>query len=198
MLGVDQLTQERWRQEVRRESAAERRQRLLAQDLENAEISVEDDAGRDVSNLLAQMGRPLSCQQVMDKLKLSNPRFVFERSKSFPDLMGIYVNIKERNQAGSWEDKRVFVCGMESGIMPEFSVLHKTKIRVPDKDIFGNVKPTREVKWKETDTFESETRGWRTVLIRLLHAGLVTRLDVEKHFGWTPSRESKKWYERTK
>src|SRR5205823_348001 len=89
------------------------------------------------------------------------------------------------------------ICGMESGIMPEFSVLHKTKTRLPDQELFGAKTATREVAWKDVETFASETRGWRTVLIRLLHAGLINRLQIERYFGWQPSHESAKWHART-
>ena len=82
--------------------------------------------------------------------------------------------------------------------MPEFSVLHKRTINVPDNDLFNQKKPTREVEWKQAQTFEDETRGWRTVLIRLWHAGLIDSPSITQHFGWTPSRDSEKWHKLTK
>ena len=115
MLGVDGLTQERWRREVGRETAVERRQRILAENLEKAEISVADDAGHDVSNLLEQLGRPLSCSEVMRRLKLCSPaghRLTFEQSKACPDKMGVYVNLLVKNTTGAWQKKKLFVCGM--------------------------------------------------------------------------------------
>jgi hypothetical protein len=87
---------------------------------------------------------------------------------------------------------------MEAGIMPEFSVLHKQTKEVPNPDAFGNTEPTRDHNWNTVDTFSGETRGWRTILIRLMRASLITRLDVEKYFSWTPSVESANWYEKTR
>lgn len=208
MLGVDGLTQERWRQAERKESAIERRQRILAQDLQSNSLSVEDDAGRDVSNLLAQMGRPLTSWDVMRRLKKCNARFHFEYSKSDPTKIGVYLRDKEKTDAGGEVEVLRHICGMEAGIMPEFSVIHKRKKRVANQDIFGkftdapndprNRVDRDAVKWKEISTFADETRGWRTVLVRLLHARLITEGDVHKQFGWQPSKDSKKWYEKTR
>lgn len=189
MLGIDEAVQERWRKEGFREESISSRQRVLAENLEKAALSVADDGVYDVSVAAAQLGRPMTSETVQSKLKQCNSHLHFERSISHPELTGIYLR-----QGG----KTVHICGMESGIMPEFSVLHKKKIKVPNQDLFGSTNPTREIDWNKTDTFASETRGWRTVLIRLLHAGLITRGDVERHFGWTPSRDSQKWADQTK
>lgn len=198
MLGVDGLKQESWRRAETKESAIERRQRLLAEDLQKATVTVEPDEGRDVTNLLAQMGKPMTADSVIQKLKFCNPKLVFIRAIRYPELYGIYLQTKERTPAGTWVDKQIHVCGMGSGVMPEFSVKHKRTTKVPNKELFGKEKPTRDVDWNEIETFADETRGWRTVLVRLLHAGLITRGDVGRHFGWTPSRDSKAWYSQTR
>ena len=198
MLALDSEAQRRWRLETNKESLTERRQRMLADDLKSNTVTVEPDGGRDVSNLLAQMGKPMSAQQLIERLRRCNPRLVFERAPAYPNLYGIYVTTHEKTAAGTWMEKKAHICGMEAGIMPEFSVLHKKKIRVPNRELFGAAKPTREVDWTEIETFADETRGWRTVLIRLLHANLITRGDVQKHFGWEPSRDSRKWHEQTR
>lgn len=199
MLALDTQAQERWRRTEKRESFQERRQRDLVHNLKSNTITVEPDSGRDVSDLLAQMGKPMTSQQVIDKLKLCNPRLVFKRSISFPErYYDIRLSYKERNAAGTLVDKEKQICGMEAGIMPEFSVLHKKKIQVPNPDFFTNRTPHREIKWMEIDTFADETRGWRTVLVRLLHERLITEAQVARHFGWTPTRESRKWHEQTK
>lgn len=189
MLGIDEAVKARWRREGFREDAISNRQRVLAENLQRAAVTVEDDAGHDVSSVESQMGRPLASSVVQAKLKRCNPRLFFERSIRYPELTGVYLVEGER---------AIHICGMESGMMPEFSVIKKKTIKIPNQDLIGNKTPTREVEWSETETFASETRGWRTVLIRLLHKNLITRGDVEKHFGWTPSRDSQKWAEQTK
>ena len=197
MLALDTQAQERWRQQEKRDSFQERRQRDLIHNLQSNTVTVEPDGGRDVSDLLAQMGRPLTSQQVIDKLKLCNSRLVFRRSTAFPDrYYDIRIATKEASPTGGLVDKETQVCGMEAGIMPEFSVMHKKKIKVANPEFFKSRKA--EVPWLEVDTFADETRGWRTVLVRLLHNHLITEADVQKHFGWAPSRESLKWHLQTK
>ncbi len=176
-----------------KEAAAVRRAALLDQEIRSNTRSVEDDAGRPTSDILAQLGRPLPAQEVIRRLKLCNGRLIFERSIASPELTGVYVEKWERTAAGGWEKKKMHVCGMESGIMPEFSVLHRTTKKVADNELFGNKKPVGEVKWKEVPTFLDETRGWRTLVLRLMKANLITKLDVEKHFGWNPTYQSEKW-----
>lgn len=197
MLGVDEKTQRRWAKKQVQEKTREAAQKALAHEILSSTITVEDDAGRDTTNLLAQMGRPMTSTEVQRRLKLCNQNLIFVRSPAYPELTGIYIEKDERTAAGGWAKRRIHVCGMESGIMPEFSVRHKIKKRVANPDLLGSEKPTRDIDWKVVDTFGQETRGWRTVLLRLLHAGLINRCNVEKNFGFTPSQTSKKWYEET-
>jgi len=198
MLVLDTSAQQNWQQAAKVESQAASRQKMLAQEIESNSITVEDDAGRDTSNLVAQMGRPLASQEVQRRLKLIYPGLVFEVSPGDVTKTGIYIWKDVKNVAGGWEKRKTFLCGMESGIMPEFSVIHKTKKRVANPALFGKETPTREVDWLYVDTIAAETRGWRTVLVRLLHLGILTRWDVEKHFGWQPSSDSRKWAEQTR
>lgn len=191
MLGVDEQAQKRWRAESRKESQRETLRRNLEHDIETNTISVQADNGHDVSNALEQMGRPMTRQQFIDKLILCNRRLVFEEARADPTKWGVYV------QTDGPEGK-LFICGMEAGIMPEMSILHKTVIKKPNPDLIGNTNPTRDIDWIDIETFAGETRGWRTVLARLLHARLITESDVTKHFGWTPHRPSEKWYNATR
>lgn len=197
MLVLDSAGQANWRDAARKESGHESRQRTLAQEIRSNTITVEPDGQRDVSNLLAQMGRPMSCSEVMDRLILCNPNLVFERSNADSSKMGVYVLRDYKLPTGGFEKKKVFLFGMESGFMPEFSVLHKAKAHLPNPELLGSTKRTREVDWLAVDTFASETRGWRTVLVRLLHQQLITRHEIEKYFGWAPSKDSAKWHLQT-
>jgi hypothetical protein len=201
MLAKDSDLQDRWRQQQKRESDAERRQRQLADELQNHAVTVADDAGHDISNLMAQLGKPLSSQQIIEKLTKCNPRLYFEVSPSDATKVGIYlvdptgkVYVNPRGEVLTLKH----ICGMESGISPEFTVIHKTTTKVANQELFGRKEATREVPWKQVETYYDQTRGWRTVLIRLLHAGLINSGDVEKHFGWTPSRDSQRWADQTR
>lgn len=198
MLGIDGQKIQQWKEKDKRSKALERKLEVLANDLKSNTVTVEDDAGRDVSILAAQMGKPMFADDVIKKLKICNPNLIFIRAlPNYPNLYGIYVSTQQRSPSGGWEKIQKHICGMEAGIMPEFSVLHKRKIRVPNKELFGLHKPTDAVDWTEIETFADETRGWRTVLIRLLHQGLITMFDVQKHFGWSPSKDSEKWQKQT-
>ena len=200
MLALDTEAQERWKREGKREKHRQERRAALDKEIRSNTISVEDDAGRDTSSLLAQMGRPLTSQEVQRRLHLCNPSLIFVRNPRYPELTAVYIERDERTQAGTGEKKRKHVCGMESGIMPECSVLHKTKIKVGNPDILGHgdkMIPREAMKWMEVETFYAETRGWRTVLLRLMKADLITRWHVEQYFGWSPSLDSKKWHDQT-
>lgn len=199
MLVLDSEGQHLWDSVESRESERERRLKALAHDLESNSISVAPDDKTDVSNLLAQMGTPMHAEEVQRRLKLCNSRLHFIRSPQFPELTGVYLITDEWEVDAAnngFKKKLRHICGMESGIAPEFSVLHKTKIKKPNKELLNGKPVDDKPEWVEVETFAGETRGWRTVLVRLLHAGLITRGQVDMHFP-PPSRASYKWWRAT-
>jgi hypothetical protein len=197
MLVLDTSSQQDWQRAAQAESNAALRAKTLLDEIRSNSISVGDDAGRDTSSLLAQMGRPLTSPEVRRRLHLCNRNLIFEQSPD-PSKMSICIEKDERVASGGFQKRKVFVCGMESGIMPEFSVLHKTEKQLPNPELLGSKTPTRDINWQRVPTFAAETRGWRTVLVRLLHGRLITEADVRKHFEWTPSHESQKWADQTR
>jgi len=198
MLVLDTQGQQAFAAGEKRESEQERRMRLLAHDIDSNSVTVGQDNGTDVTNLIAQIGRPMTSQQVIGKLKKCNERLHFVPAPAFPDKIGIYLLRPGFMHGGSLETNYIHICGMSHPILPEFSVRHSIKVKKPSKDIFSSSKSGGTPDWVEVPTIVDETRGWRTVLVRLLHAGLINRLDVETHFGWTPSRDSENWYKQTK
>jgi hypothetical protein len=78
---------------------------------------------------------------------------------------------------------------MERKLSPEFSVRHSKVEHVPDPDVSGH--------WQKVQTFVDETRGWRTVLARLLHAKLITEPQINRYFGSFMTRDSKNWQSLT-
>lgn len=185
---------------ARQEAAEDKRRRNLIDDMRSNTVTVESDAGRDVSCPEAQFGRPFTAEAVISKLKRCNPRLYFERSNSDPTKMGVYLMDPTGRTYVNPQGEvltLIHICGMESGINPEFSILHKTKKKIPNPDLIGLKTPTREVDWLEVETVAGETRGWRTLLVRLLHSGLINSADVDKHFGWTPTYQSEKWQKQT-
>ena len=59
MLVLDSSAQGRWRGAAKTESRHESRRKALMQEIRSNTITVESDAGRDVTNLLAQLGREI-------------------------------------------------------------------------------------------------------------------------------------------
>jgi len=200
MLVLDSADQQRWQREDAASKQRDQRMAALTHEIESNTISVCTDAGRDTSNLLAQMGRPLPCAELQRRLHLCNRNLIFERSINSPEKTGIYFELNVRNPAGGWDKQKKFLFGMESGISPEFSVKHQTIKRVPNPDVVacgGKAVPREACEWLEIPTFYAETRGWRTVLLRLLHLKLITRGDVERYFDWNPTHESEAWHGST-
>src|SRR5215469_4318351 len=136
----------------RRERALEQQRRNLIDDIQSNTITVEADAGRDVTSIEAQMGRPMTAEAIMSKLKRICPRLYFEVSKADPSKIGVYLQVPEGrvyvNPQGEVMNL-IHLCGMESGISPEFSIIHKGKKRIPNPELIGNKEPTREVKGLE-------------------------------------------------
>lgn len=150
------------------------------------EATVATDGGLCVSNLAEQLGLPLTGVEVERRLRLMNPRLIFEASLRYPERMGIYVeeDVPGHLYLDAVVRKRMVVA-MPIGMMPERSVRHVKRTRVPDPDIRGQ--------WQDVEEFAGETRGWRTVLVRLLQAGLIQRWQVDKHFP--VNEKSKFWHQ---
>lgn len=140
------------------------------------------DGDISTANSLAQLGRPMSSADVITRLKRMNNNLHFERAIADPKLMGIYLIRSE-------EPKKRFVCGMEAGYMPEFSVQHTKQKRVPDPDNPG--------RWLSVPEISGETRGWRTVLARLLRNRLITMPQIDRYFNPSYGRSSERWQRLT-
>lgn len=179
-----------------KESRHEKRYRTLANHIQSLRDTVADDNGRPTTSLLAQMGSPMSCDEMIKRLRKCNRNFVFERSIRYPELTGIYILTHEQNAAGSMVERKIHVCGMESGMMPEFTVRHTKTVKVPDLEIFGTTKPVESVEWKYVETMDGITKGWRAVLSTLLEKQLITPYHIQKYWP-SPTHESENWYKET-
>lgn len=156
----------------------------LIQELESHAVTVADDGGIPTTSMETQLGHPLSSAQIKARLLVCNPNLLFQVSNGDPTKIGIYIPSQERDPATrGWQYGQHFLCGMERGYSPEFSVRHVERKRIPDPNNIGN--------WKEVETFKQETRGWRTVLARLIRARVISPTAAEKHFDL--SRPSANW-----
>jgi len=160
---------------------------------QRAAEAVASDGGTDTTNLLAQMGRPLSCTDIMARLRKANSNLLFELSKADPSKMGIYAVMHEPDPVtktgSSWKK---FICGMEAAYSPEFSVRHATTELIPQSRM--TERGTQEFDgMAKAPKFVKETRGWRTVLARLLHERLITHSQIDRYFNPSAGRSSKNW-----
>lgn len=125
---------------------------------------VAPDGDKPTDTLEAMMGRPLHHDVISKMLRKLNPNFIFERSKNFPDIMGIYYP-----DPNAPTGKR-FVLGFEFGYSPEFTVKH------PD------AKSAKKI-----------TRGWRAVLIHLTRMHYIELEKACTLFKVQAGRSSAHW-----
>jgi len=152
--------------------------------IRNDETTVASDGGLDTTNAEQQLGAPLSAPEFIRRLKILNSHLIFEVSNGDPTKYGIYIMQWVRDPLlGTHEYEKRFLVGFENGFMPEFSVRHFKIERVPDPDFRGG--------WRAVKTFAKETRGWRTVLMRLIRLGLIREPEMRMNFRLT--RDSRNW-----
>lgn len=138
--------------------------------LMKSDAAIEDDGGADTTNLLSQMGRGMDSGEVIRRLRKLNSNLIFEVAKSYPEYTGIYV--MDRTPEGVPFKRHI--CAMQTVFSPEFSVRHSKDTGMGKQ-------------------FSHETRGWRTVGLRLVRAGLINLTAFEKAFAITQGRSSKNW-----
>lgn len=194
MLLLDSPAQERWAHAQTITETIEQRVAALAQEIAAATVSVNIEDGYDCATLAQRIGKPLATVEVIRRLKAINPNFIAERSINFPDLTGLYIEV---------DGQKKFLFTMASGdVMPEKEVAHVRIKLVPNPQVVaagGGAKVDRDmVHWIEVPEVYDLTRGWRTVLIRLLRGGFVSRGDIALHFEWTPSADSPNWALQTR
>ncbi len=144
-----------------------------------------DAAGMDLTSSGARMGRPMAAWSFKEKLSKIG-HFYFEVSKADPTKIGIYVAIHGVNDPKVYHrGNLMFCCGMESGVMPEFSIIEAEVSMVPDPEAPGGR--------RAQPTMAKEVRGWRTVLAMLLKKHIITAYHIEKHFQIAMGRDSQRW-----
>lgn len=94
---------------------------------------------------------------------------IIKRLKTLNPNLRFEVSISAPDKMGIYLHKQ-FLFGFERGISPEFSVRHTN----------------------ELNQFVGETRGWRTVIARLIMTRHISEGAADKAFG-LPSRSSKNW-----
>lgn len=154
--------------EQKRESQREKLHGMVKAKEASDAITIAPDAGRDVTDI-AQAGRWLSPRKIKKALKQLNAKLTFEVAHADPSKTGTYLIDGESNLGTLYHGMK-FICGMESGYSPEFS------IRIA-KD----------------GSMEKEIRGWRTVLASLIRQRLIDKYEAENLFKVNFGRDSENW-----
>lgn len=137
-------------------------------DKQQRDAELVQDGEWDSTSLAQQIGRPLSCDQICARLRALNGNLMFERSLTFPDIMGIYLPDSE---APAREGRRLrHIMGFEFGFSPEFTVYHP------------HAQGPKKI-----------TRGWRAVILQLAGKRLISFTAACKAFEVERGRGSLRW-----
>lgn len=172
---------------ARREQARELARQAILDEYGQVARTVAPDGDADTTVLLQQLGRPMSNVEFWRRLRLLNHNLHVEPSLGDSTKQVIFALEHQRTATGGWEMVKRYVCGMEAAeVMPEFSVRHTKEKLIPDVTVPGQ--------WGKVKAFAGETRGWRTVLARLLRDGLISLEVTERLFDISGGRPSKNWH----
>lgn len=145
-----------------------------------------------------RLGRPLLPAELERKLVKICPTLVFEVNPNNSRMKALY-NVDSRGKE--------YICAYHNEVMSERSIMRVKVEEVPETD--ANGLPIKHFDRKDLGAHElvpgkgflpkpgvtnpyvkkvlipygEKTRGWRTVLIKLVRAGLVTPTAVEREFG---------------
>lgn len=154
---------------------------LSADANQKAADSVRVDNGRPRTEWDASIGIPITAETFMRRLLQLNSSFWFERANADKEKIGIYrIVTPDLN----YPEGKAFLMGFHDGIMPEFFLEEKEEDRT--MDVAG-----------ETVTYYGGCKrilrqGYRTILQRLVRAGMINLTAAESLFG-PPSYDSAHW-----
>ncbi len=146
-----------------------------------------------INNAEERMGRPMWPRELETRLQKMNPNFVFEVIDNNPTHKRLSV-VDQRGKH--------FVAVYENSLMPERSIPRIRTMEVPDpmfthvdrKD-FSSDPEALKPGWRRVQIPWGESkRGWRTVLVRLIQAGLLSAEETEREFG---ADQTPEWHQYT-
>lgn len=171
---------------------------------ESAHAVYVDNELIDPTNDLKQLGQVLSSDMLEKRLRTVLPLSIAFIDNPFMKDKKAIVRVLNKTDLnfGNYET----LCAYERGIMPEHSILQRIEEEVPDIDVISRRKsisgrdlPKYEYVRGEGYRFEEGAvrpgfkkikkigrelkRGWRTVIIKLLIAKVLTVPDAERLFG---------------
>ncbi len=162
-----------------------------------------EDEKTNPANALARIGKAMLAGELEGKLKKLNSSLHFEYN-SFNSTKKMIYLVDRRGKTPLFP--------YEAGVMPERSIMNTKEEMVPVEDIYEsttfkmNRKDLGKQTWDEkkqefvSDTpnpylrkvlipWSEKTRGWRTILIKLVIAGAITPKQAEDTFGSHNTRE---------
>lgn len=146
-----------------------------------------------IKNAEERMGRPMWPKDFEEKLLKLNPNFYFEVIEGNTSKKRLsYVDARGKN----------FVAVYENSLMPERSIPRLKEMIVPEpklthidrKDLSSDPEALKPGWRKIVIPWGEKTRGWRTVLVRLIQAGYISVAQAETEFG---SDETPEWRQHT-
>lgn len=176
MLTLGQERLERQAKVTRFRERENRNRETLLDQIERKTSTVAKDGDLVTTDFEKQLGTPLSSVEFTRRLQCMNKDLIVEPSNSDSTKAGIYIVRPRKQPDGSERVEKMFVCGMERGFMPERSVRHMRMQQMPNPD------PLLKHTFMDVPVFSKETRGWRTVLARLLRVRLITQPQIDQHF----------------
>jgi len=143
----------------------------------------------------SRLGNPMWPSQLEERLKRLNANLLFEVIAENPS----HKRLSVVDQRG-----RHIVAVYENSLMPERSIPRLREMEVPDPgwnhgktrrlDFSQDEKALRPGWRKISIPWGESKRGWRTVLVRLIQAGVITVTQAETEFG---SDETPEWRQHT-
>lgn len=154
----------------------------------------------DPTNAQRQIGRQMSSNELEGKLhRLVGPNILFVHNEKNRNMKAVYRRVPD--------GEKEYICSYHNGFMPEHSIMAQSEEEVPedmariDPDSSGHIKRTDlpKAEWdgkkwvfqgggtpglkKEKIVWHERSRGWRTVLLRLVAAKIITPVQAEATFG---------------
>jgi hypothetical protein len=132
-----------------------------------------------VANVERQSGRRMTPEEFMNKLHKINPDITMAPHPGVfapKDTMFHKLNKDKAVLHLTVGGVKEFLLVCEGDWMPEWTIFDTRTVRVPDYKPQGMWKPV-EIPWHR------QKRGWREVLIMLIHKRLVSLEAVERVFG---------------
>lgn len=162
----------RWRKAI--ENTRALTQQELASQKRQVKETQESEGGKfNPTNILDQMGRPMSSHELIRRLQKISSNLIFQKNN-----LGNFAVLTPRveRQPDGGEKTILSYTGVwfEDAIMPEYSVLSPTYDTAWDSEKRDIVQTLKTVK---------PTMGWRNVLGKLLLSGLVSPLKVRELFA---------------